>query len=165
MEVRIGISTGDVVVGNVGGKDRFDYSAIGDPINLGARLEPANKTYDTLVMASEYTIEQANKDDFRIRVLDYMTVKGKLEPVNVYEVLELAGVALSPEKEEALELYESGMGAYRNRDWELARQYFKAAVDADSSDGPSKVYFERSNENIANPPPANWDFVVRRTTK
>lgn len=165
MAVRIGINTGVAVVGNVGGKDRFDYSAIGDPINLGARLEPANKTYGTLVMASEHTIEQANKADFRIRVLDYMTVKGKLEPVNVYEILELAGVALSPEKEEALGLYDTGMAAYRNRDWELAHQYFKAAVEADATDGPSKVYVERSRANIANPPPADWNFVVRRTTK
>ena len=165
MLVRIGLNTGEVVVGNVGGKDRFDYSAIGDAVNLGARLEPANKSYGTLVMASENTVRAAKREDFRLRVLDFMTVKGKIEPVTVYEVLEMAGVALSPEKEEAIEYYEAGMKAYRGRDWELAREYFKAGVDADPGDGPSKVYLERSNENIANPPPADWDFVVRRTTK
>ncbi len=165
MVVRIGLNTGEVVVGNVGGKDRFDYSAIGDAVNLGARLEPANKSYDTLVMASEHTVEAATRDDFRVRVLDFMTVKGKIEPVTVYEVLEMAGVALSPEKEEAIAHYEAGMKVYRGRDWELASEYFKAALDADPSDGPSKVYLERSKENIANPPPADWDFVVRRTTK
>ena len=165
MLVRIGLNTGEVVVGNVGGKDRFDYSAIGDAVNLGARLEPANKSYGTLVMASENTVRAANSDDFRLRVLDFMTVKGKVEPVTVYEVLEMAGVALPSEKEEALGHYDSGMKAYRGRDWELAREYFKAALEADPGDGPSKVYLERSNENIANPPPADWDFVVRRTTK
>ena len=165
MVVRIGLSTGEVVVGNVGGKDRFDYSAIGDAVNLGARLEPTNKSYDTLVMASEHTIEAATQDDFRVRVLDFMTVKGKIEPVTVYEVLEMAGVPLSPEKEEAIAHYEAGMKVYRGRDWELASEYFKAGLDADPSDGPSKVYLERSKENIANPPPADWDFVVRRTTK
>ena len=102
---------------------------------------------------------------FRVRVLDFVTVKGKIEPVTVYEVLEMAGVALSPEKEEAIAHYEAGMKVYRGRDWELAREYFKAGLDADPSDGPSKVYLERSKENIANPPPADWDFVVRRTTK
>ena len=165
MVVRIGLNTGEVVVGNVGGKDRFDYSAIGDAVNLGARLEPANKSYDTLVMASEHTVEAATRDDFRVRVLDFITVKGKIEPVTVYEILEMAGVALSPEKEEAIAHYEAGMKVYRGRDWELAREYFKAALDADPSDGPSKVYLERSKENIANPPPVDWDFVVRRTTK
>ncbi len=165
MVVRIGLNTGEVVVGNVGGKDRFDYSAIGDAVNLGARLEPANKSYGTLVMASENTVQAARRENFRLRVLDFMTVKGKIEPVSVYEVLEMAGVALPPEKEEALEHYEAGMKAYRGRDWELAREYFKAAVDSDPGDGPSKLYMERSNENIANPPPADWDFVVRRTAK
>ena len=165
MVVRIGLNTGEVVVGNVGGKDRFDYSAIGDAVNLGARLEPANKSYDTLIMASEHTVEAATRNDFRVRQLDFMTVKGKIEPVTVYEVLEMAGVALSPEKEEAIVHYEAGMRVYRGRDWELAREYFEAALDADPSDGPSKVYLERSKENIANPPPADWDFVVRRTTK
>ena len=165
MVVRIGLNTGEVVVGNVGGKDRFDYSAIGDAVNLGARLEPANKSYGTLVMASENTVRAATRENFRLRVLDFMTVKGKIEPVTVYEVLKMAGVALPPEKEEAIGHYEAGMKAYRGRDWELAREYFRAAVDSDPGDGPSKVYLERSNENIANPPPADWDFVVRRTTK
>ena len=165
MVVRIGLNTGEVVVGNVGGKDRFDYSAIGDAVNLGARLEPANKSYDTLVMASEHTVGAATRDAFRVRVLDFMTVKGKIEPVTVYEVLEMAGVALSSEREEAIAHYEAGMKVYRGRDWELARENFRAALDADPSDGPSRVYLERSKENIANPPPADWDFVVRRTTK
>ena len=165
MAVRIGLNTGEVVVGNVGGKNRFDYSAIGDAVNLGARLEPANKSYGTLVMASENTVNAANRESFRLRVLDFMTVKGKVKPVTVYEVLEMAGVELPPDKEEAIAHFEAGMRAYRGRDWQLAREYFSAALAACPDDGPSKVYLERSNENIVNPPPADWDFVVRRTTK
>jgi len=165
LEVRIGINTGEVVVGNVGGKDRFDYSAIGDSVNLGARLEPANKDYNTLVMTSEYTLNAATAGDYRVRELDFMTVVGQQRPVKVYEVLELADGPIAPEKQEALRHYASGMSAYRNRDWELAEQYFAAAVEVDPEDGPSKVYQYRSKQCIAEPPPADWDFVVRRTKK
>jgi len=163
--VRIGVNTGDVVVGNVGGEERFDYSAIGDPVNLAARLEPANKTYDTLVMTSQFTVDAAHAGLFRLRDLDLIAVKGRSEPVKVYEVLEMADAALDPALEEALPLYESGLSAYRNRDWELAAEYFSAALDAHPDDGPSRVYLERAREYLSDPPPADWDFVVRRTTK
>lgn len=163
--VRIGVNTGTVVVGNVGGKDRFDYSAIGDAVNLAARLEPANKTYDTLVMASEFTMEHADRSAFRYRELDLIAVKGKEEPVEVYEILEMAGVDLPPHREEALGHYESGLAAYKNRDWSLASTCFRAALEADPNDGPSAVYLERATEYVADPPPLDWDFVVRRTSK
>ena len=165
LAVRIGINTGEVVVGNVGGEERFDYSAVGDSVNLGARLEPANKDYNTLVMTSEYTLDAATAENYRLRELDFMTVVGKEQPVKVYEVLELADGAIAPEKEEALRHYASGMSAYRNRDWELAEQYFAAAVEADPEDGPSRLYLDRSRQCIVEPPPADWDFIVRRTKK
>lgn len=165
LAVRIGINTGEVVVGNVGGKDRFDYSAIGDSVNLGARLEPANKDYGTRIMTSEYTLNAATPENYKLRELDFMTVVGQKKPVQVYEVLELADGLLEPEKEEALRHYASGMSAYKSRDWEMAEQYFKAAVEADPEDGPSKVYLDRARQWVADPPPAGWDFIVHRTKK
>jgi len=163
--VRIGINTGNVIVGNVGGGLRNDYSALGDAVNLAARLEPANKTYDTLVMASQFTLDAADASAFRFRELDLIAVKGKVEPVKVYEILELAGVEMAPHREEAVRRYDAGLKAYKARDWSGAAAHFAAALEADPEDGPSRVYLERATEYAAAPPPADWDFVVRRTQK
>jgi adenylate cyclase len=163
--VRIGLNTGTVVVGNVGGEDRFDYSAIGDPVNLAARLEPANKTYDTLTMVSEYLVEQVYEEQYQLRELDLMAVKGKTLPVRVYEVVEEVGVDIPEDRAQALKHYDAGLKAFRDRDWELALRYFEAALQADPTDGPSKVYLKRALEFQASPPAEDWDFVVRRTTK
>ena len=163
--VRIGINTGNVIVGNVGGGLRNDYSALGDAVNLAARLEPANKTYDTLVMASQFTLDAADASAFRVRELDLIAVKGKVEPVKVYEVLELTGVALPPQREEALARYTKGLAAYKARDWAAAAELFRAALEADPEDGPSAIYLERATEYAQSPPPPDWDFVVRRTEK
>jgi adenylate cyclase len=92
-------------------------------------------------------------------------VKGKARPVKVYEVLGFGDEEFSPGKEEALEHFESGLGAYRSQDWDLARKYFEAALEADPDDGPSRVYLDRTLEYAADPPPTDWDFVVRREVK
>jgi adenylate cyclase len=165
LKVRIGVHTGEVVVGNVGGEERFEYSAIGDSVNLAARLEPANKGYDTLNMVSEASLAAGNRDLYRVREIDLVAVMGKEEPVKVYELLELAGVELAPGREEALRLYERAMAAYRRREWSTAKTLFAAALAAYPDDGPSRVYVARCEEHMAAPPPADWDFVVHRTEK
>ena len=164
LTVRIGLHSGEVVVGNVGGKDKIDYSVIGDAVNVAARLEPANKTYDTLNMVSEVTLQMA-RGQYRTRELDYIAVKGKEEPIKVYELIELEGEPLPEELEAALGHYEAGLRAYRNHDWSTARDHFEDGLARRPEDGPCWLYVQRCDEHLAAPPPADWDFVVRRTEK
>jgi adenylate cyclase len=159
------VNTREGVVDNVGGENRFDYSAIGDAMKLAARLEPANKSYDTLNMCSQSTLDASDTNAFRIRELDLIAVKGEKKPVQVYEVLELTGVALADEKEKAVAAYDLGMTAYKKHDWTSARDQFLAGLEACPDDGPCRVYAERCAVHIEDPPPSDWDFVVRRTTK
>ena len=165
LRVRIGVHTGEVVVGNLGGAERFSYSAIGDSVNLAARLEPANKTYDTLTMVSQATLSAADASRFRVRELDYVAVKGKADPAKVYELLGEAGVPLALGKEEALRRYDLGMAEYKRHQWEAAKAHFRSALEACPDDGPSRLYVQRCEDNIAEPPPPDWDFVVHRKEK
>ena len=163
LAVRIGINTGDPVVGNIGGAEKIDYTALGDSVNLAARLEPACKNYGVGIMIAQRTRDEAG-DAIQVRELDMLAVYGKKEPIRVFELLGMRGDRLG-DKQEVLRQYDSGLKAFRDRDFELALQYFKAALELDENDGPSALYVSRCEEYMISPPPADWDFVERRQVK
>jgi adenylate cyclase len=163
LRVRIGLNTGDPVVGNIGGEEKIQYTALGDAVNLAARLEPACKTYGVGIMIAERTRDEAG-DAIIVRELDMLAVYGKQEPIRVYELLALGGEDIGGKRDVA-EQYNRGLEIFRNRDFELALQYFRAALELDEHDGPSALYCERCEEYMLNPPPADWDFVERRQVK
>ena len=154
---RIGLNSGTCVVGNMGSRDRFDYTAIGDTVNQASRLEGINKVYGTLIIASESTWRAAPGAAFG-RLLDRVRVKGKAEPVAIYEVLAPAG-AETVAMRALVDAYAAAYAAYQGLQWQRTIALAEAILVATPGDGPSKVLVERARAFMADPPPAGWDGV------
>jgi adenylate cyclase len=164
LEVRIGVNTGVMIVGNMGGKDRFDYTVIGDSVNLASRLEGANKQYGSHVMISDFTYQHV-KSDVAVRELDLIQVKGKTEPIRVWELLGPANMPTTDNQKQSLELYREGLKLYRARSWEEAIAYFQQAKQLDPACRVAEIYEQRAGLYQLNPPPAEWNGVFVMTTK
>ena len=163
IKARIGLNSGIVLVGNVGSTNRLSYTVIGDEVNLGARLEAANKYYGTYTMISERTYELA-RDHIESRELDLIRVVGKKRAVKVYELIDRKGEV--PEaKRDVLNIYEDGLREYRKREWQKAIILFQKALGKDPHDGPSLTYIERCKIYAQDPPPEDWDGVYTLTAK
>ena len=152
ISMRVGLATGPALVGNVGSTTKFNYTVMGDTVNLASRLEGAAKVYGTLSLLADSTVAAA-AGAVALRELDRLTVKGRSEPVGVYEVV--AGAA-TPARAEARRRYAVGLGAYRARRFDEAREHFAAALKADPDDGPSREMSPRCDEYLVTPPPADW---------
>ena len=160
---RVGLNSGEVSAGYVGGDQRSDYTVLGDAVNLAARLEGANKEYGTLIMLSESTKELVG-NAFVTRELDRIRVVGKREPTSVFELIGLAGAPL-PFPPAYLETYESALKAYRERRWAGAIEGFRAALGMRPGDKACEVYIQRCEAFQAAPPGADWDGVFELTSK
>lgn len=164
---RIGINTGEMIVGNmgctIGEQSKFNYTVIGDEVNLASRLESANKFYGTEIMISGTTYNFV-KEYVEVRELDLIKVKGKQHAVAVYELVAIKG-ELSEEKKELLKIYEKGIMEYKKQEWKNAEEIFKEALKKFPEDGPVNLYITRVKEFIKNPPPKDWDGSFEYDTK
>jgi adenylate cyclase len=164
LEARVGINTGDVIVGNLGSRNVFDYTVVGDAVNLGSRLEGANKYYGTRVMISEFTYELV-KEDFHTRMLDVIRVKGKEEPIGVYELIAFGDEVLPEDRVRHLEQFQRGVELYRGRDWNGAEACFRRCLDLDENDESAREYLRRCEGFKNYPPGEDWDGVTVLTEK
>ena len=160
---RVGINTGEMVVGNMGTATKMDYTIMGNAVNLAARLEGVNKQYGTWLLVSQATREEAS-DDFTFRQLDRVRVVGINEPVRLFELVEEKDHT-SKELQEAMGIFDQAMEFFEARDWDRAAKSFRGVLKLIENDGPAETYVKRCAEFQKTPPPQNWDGVFNLLSK
>ncbi|WP_334408914.1 adenylate/guanylate cyclase domain-containing protein [Bradyrhizobium sp. AZCC 1721] len=162
-DVRIGVATGEVLVGSIGSEFMMSYTVMGDAVNLASRLENANKVYGSHSLVSEVAITAAG-DAVESREIDRLVVAGQTVPQAVFDILGRKG-ELTDKQLALRERYAEGLAAYRERRWDDARLAFHAALEAVPSDGPATALAKRVENFQLNPPAADWDGAWRLDQK
>ncbi len=162
LSIRVGLNTGDALVGNIGSEERLNYTAIGDAVNIASRLEGANKIYGTSVLIGPET-RRAAGDSIVVRELDTLAVYGRTGGLVIYELIEMADSSAGSHS--WIKAYEEGLEHYRNLRFEAAIRAFEAAERGRGGDQASAIMIERSNTYLVSPPPVDWNGVAIADSK
>lgn len=163
LSASFGIATGDVIVGNVGNKQRMNYTVIGDSVNLASRLQGLNRIYQTHILIADQTAQES-KGKLVLRLIDVVAVYNREEAVNIYEPLSLIESA-TPTHHQIADLHNQAMSAYQTQNYAKAIELFDQVLQIKPHDGPAAVLKARCEQYQLNPPPSDWNGVYQMTLK